>query len=383
MLFWRGVWRLSNLRKSDDGAGKHRPAIAGGPRPPELSPYAQPPAVVDRRLLGMERRDQTICRPAHRSEIDSALRMILGTAGRLADDSQLADFLSYALHRGIDVNDIRVAESHGRIVWATLPVVSPGRTMLLLAPQTASDPVTAAAAIELIELVIQIYRRSGVYLAQVLFDPASTELAHVFATAGFEKLAELVYLHRKLGRGAISKPPVMPLGFAWETYSPAAHGRFAQTILKTYEQSLDCPALNGMRDIQDVMLGHKAAGDFDPGWWFLLTEAGEPRGVLLLSRAQHADSAELVYLGLTPEARGRGLAPLVLQQATSFTTQAGCGLLSLAVDAGNARALKLYYRIGMQQVTSRIAMVRSLQSTTTNERAPALAPVTITGVEHH
>lgn len=346
MLFWQRVQRLSNLLKSNDGAGI------------STRPVTTAIASSD----DIHTRNQAICRKAHRSEIDSALRMILGGNGRPADDNQIVDFLSYALHRGIDVNDIWVAESRGRIAWATLPVVSPGRTMLLLAPQAVADAMTAVAASELIEHVVEPYRQKGIHLAQVLLDPASAELTHVFARAEFEKLAELVYLHRKLGRGAVSKPPVMPPGFAWETYSAASHDRFAQTILKTYEGSSDCPALNGIRNIQDVVLGHKAAGDFDPAWWFLLAEAGEPRGVLLLSRTRNADAAELVYLGLTPDARRRGLAALILQQATSFASKAGCVLLSLAVDTNNAPALKLYYRLGMQQVMSRVAMVRSLQS---------------------
>ena len=52
----------------------------------------------------------------------------------------------------------------------------------------------------------------------------------------------------------------------------AVHALFAETILQTYRDSLDCPGLNGVRQIEDIIAGHKASGEFDPALWFLLCE---------------------------------------------------------------------------------------------------------------
>jgi hypothetical protein len=137
---------------------------------------------------------------------------------------------------------------------------------------------------------------------------------------------------------------------------------FAQTIFRTYQQSLDCPSLNGLRDMEDVLAGHKSSGEFDPRLWGLLCEGDEPRGVLLLARMQPAEALELVYLGLTPDARGRGIGDLLMGQAMSVASAERAGRLSLAVDSGNTPALKLYYRHGLQRVGAKDALMRRLDA---------------------
>src|SRR5207302_922390 len=118
---------------------------------------------------------------------------------------------------------------------------------------------------------------------------------------------------------------------------------FARAIADSYQSSLDCPDLNGVRDIKDVIAGHKASGEFDPAGWFVLLEAGEPRGALLLSHVPRTDAAELVYIGLVPSARGSGLGDLLMRQALWAVAAMRLARLTLAVDSRNDPALKLYY----------------------------------------
>src|SRR6478672_183454 len=73
-------------------------------------------------------------RPVQRSAIEPALRLILAAGNIPASDEQVLDFLAFALHRAIDVNSTWAAVRHGQILWALLPVVSPGRTMLMFSP---------------------------------------------------------------------------------------------------------------------------------------------------------------------------------------------------------------------------------------------------------
>ena len=146
----------------------------------------------------------------------------------------------------------------------------------------------------------------------------------------------------------------------WVAYGPETHALFGRTITETYRQSLDCPRLNGLRDIEDVLAGHKASGEFDPRLWGLLCEGDVPLGALLLARAAPAGALELVYLGLTPEARGRGLGDVLMRRALAAAAAEGGARLSLAVDSDNAPALKLYYRHGMQRVGAKAALMRRL-----------------------
>jgi ribosomal protein S18 acetylase RimI-like enzyme len=153
----------------------------------------------------------------------------------------------------------------------------------------------------------------------------------------------------------------LPAGYRWEHYSPATHALFARAVLDTYEQSLDCPAISGLRDIDDVIAGHRATGEFDPSLWFAVCFGEDPAGVLILSPAQHGQMLELVYVGLVPAYRGRGLGDLLMRKALETAAERGAASLSLAVDAANKPALNLYWRHGLRTVGRKNAMMRDLR----------------------
>ena len=299
-------------------------------------------------------------RPAAPQEVAEALRVVLGSPAHPADEAHVADFMQFAHRRGIDVAEAWLAERAGAIAWALLPIVSPGRTMLLLTPGgVPGDPADRAAAGDLADAVCGHFHRRNVQLAQVLLDPADGPLHRLYEGRSFVRVAQLVYLHGTPRRKAAAPP--LPPAVRWVTYGPDTHGQFASTIAATYERSLDCPTLNGLRDIEDVLAGHKASGDFDPGLWALLCEGERALGALLLAPTPTGETVELVYLGLVPAARGRGLADLMMRQALAVAAR-GAGRLSLAVDSENAPALKLYYRHGMQRAGTRLAMMRRLDA---------------------
>jgi L-amino acid N-acyltransferase YncA len=311
-----------------------------------------------------------VFRKAQSQEVHTCLRLILGTASELASDEQVVDFLRFAMYRGIDLTDIWLADRAGVIVWAILPIVSPGRTMVLFCPPHVAPTLQDTIAPQLIGGLLDNFRARGIHLAQVLIDPADRSLLALFERSGFERLAELIYLSCDLRK---SKAPLLPAQYHWERYAADTHATFARTISATYTDSLDCPRLNGRRDVEDILAGHKAVGKFDPKLWFMLLENAEPVGVALLNRAPQTDGVELVYLGLTPRARGRGVSDLLMQHAIHEATTASGRQLTLAVDSQNAPALKLYHRHGLKQICSRIAMLRDLREPTASSPAPEAA----------
>jgi ribosomal protein S18 acetylase RimI-like enzyme len=262
------------------------------------------------------------------------------------------------VYRGIDLKDIWVAEQRGRILWAILPVVSPGRTMLLFAPTTVPSDILDTVICPLVEAVLEHFHGRAIDLAQVLIDPADAKAIKLFEMCKFDRLAELIYLDREIRR---AHDVELPRGFTWATYSPQTHEEFVSTIAKSYAASLDCPSLNGRRDVQDVVAGHKAAGEFDPRRWFVLRENAEPQGVLLLNRSPRTDAMELVYLGLIPQARARGLGDIMMKHALASAAASGSRRLTLAVDSKNYPALRLYHRHGLARLCSRIALLRDLR----------------------
>jgi ribosomal protein S18 acetylase RimI-like enzyme len=193
-------------------------------------------------------------------------------------------------------------------------------------------------------------------------------MCKVYGDRGFRQIAQLLYLQAVIGRGLSA--PSAPAGCTWHTYLPETHDLFAHAILQSYRDSLDCPAMNGLRTIDDVIAGHKSSGEFDPQCWFILKKNDQPLAVLLLMRVPRSDMAELAYLGLAPDARGRGLGDVMLRQAF-WTVRQRMQLprVTLAVDSRNIPALKLYYRHGMQQMGVKTAMLRDLRDEKPHEQS--------------
>jgi ribosomal protein S18 acetylase RimI-like enzyme len=297
-------------------------------------------------------------RPATPAEYEAALRLVLAPPGAAADTRAVQEFIAFTTERGIGLDGLHVALQNGKVVSAILPVISPGRTMLLLCPPVGQGKPSDAIAARVIDPVCDYGRQNGIELAQALVDPQDTALHAVLTDAGFARMAELYYLHVQPAPD-VPVPP-LPEGIAWCTYSPDTHALFGRAILDSYHNSLDCPALNGRRDIEDIIAGHKASGTFDPNLWFLLREGDKSLGVLLLSESARSDAVELVYLGLSAAARGRNLADLMMRQALSVVAGRKLPRLCLAVDSLNTPALKLYYRHGMSRIASKIAMLRDL-----------------------
>jgi hypothetical protein len=92
------VWRLSNLLRSSDQ--------------PSREPVRFGPCPADKRW--------------------AALALALSHNGALADDRQVEQFLAFLRTRGKNLDDLWIAEQGDELAWALLPIVSPGRTMLLL-----------------------------------------------------------------------------------------------------------------------------------------------------------------------------------------------------------------------------------------------------------
>ena len=299
-------------------------------------------------------------RPALDNEIADALKLVVpGTGGRL-DAAQLAEFAHVASAHRHDAGGMWVVVADGKIQSAALPIISPGRTMLVFPPADVRSPAQQAMARQLMDRICQRAAVEGVHLAQTLLEPSRSEVHALLTACGFSKLAELLYLQVSVRR-QIDAPP-LPLGYQLHTYDERMHAQFSHVILASYLHSQDCPSLNGMRHSDDILAGHSATGEFDPGLWHLLTVHGVAAAVLLLARIPRTRCMELIYLGLAPEARGKGIGDLLMRVALASAHARQCEHLSLAVDAANLPALRLYWRHGMQAVGRKLAMLKDLRA---------------------
>src|SRR5207237_5469916 len=123
----------------------------------------------------------------------------------------------------------------------------------------------------------------------------------------------------------------------------------------------DMPELEGIRSLDDILAGHRAAGRFVADRWRAGRRPGEPEAaaVLLLSEIPDRDAWEVAYLGLTPAARGRGLGRAVLAQALALA-RSHAARLELAVDSRNDPANRLYQAAGFTSFDRRAVHLATL-----------------------
>lgn len=290
--------------------------------------------------------------------LDAAARLVC-TGGR-PDRAAGARFLQDAQRNAIPLDRFWAwVEPDGSIESAVLAVRSPGRTALLF----ASRPVGFGRG-EKIARTLQSACRSlaceGVVIAQGLLEPGERAERKVFAQAKFDVLAHLGYLHRPLSDSPRTERVVWPHGVSIETYAADNHDDFVRALDASYEETLDCPALTGIRCAEDILAGHRATGQFDPALWTLLRVDELPSGVLLLNPSQRLGTVELVYIGLAKPARGRGLGRLLLRHGLTQVSARPEQTMTLAVDEHNVPAIRLYYAAGFRRAFRRVALIRAL-----------------------
>ena len=195
-------------------------------------------------------------------------------------------------------------------------------------------------------------------MVQSLLPTDMGEDAELLKAAGFRHVSDLLYLVC-LAEHFPTSPPSPE--FQFQAYSPALNAKFSQLVNATYEDTLDCPAVNGVRSIDDVLQGYRATGHFDPERWLLVGHQGEEMGCLILTDYPEHATWELIYMGLLPAARGRGWGVGIVRHAQWLCRQALRKRLVLAVDAANEPALRMYATAGFQSWDRTSVFIRVLE----------------------
>lgn len=239
-----------------------------------------------------------------------------------------------------------------------IAVRNPGRTLgLVLSPlQSPRHRPLAARAIR--RLLDGVAGRDAALL-QAMFDPTRRLEIAAAGDAGFRQLARLRFMESDLPRLVRHELP-MPPNVSISPCGGLQPAELAPLLARTYEQTLDCPGLAGLRRTEDVLDGHRGSGRFDPELWFRLEHEGAGAGLALFNPNPEAGCTELVYFGLVPEARGRGLGAVLLRHGLARLGPAAPSRIALAVDDHNTPALRLYRRHGFVPGGLRVALVRPL-----------------------
>ncbi len=204
--------------------------------------------------------------------------------------------------------------------------------------------------------------------------------------AGFQSVGSLMYMRRaprtndaKLTLGSDLGKVEWPSGVEvvsvrqWESSScgvtaKAAHGcgtvdeALIAAMDASYIETLDCPELCGLRSTGDILTSHKATGIHDPSLWWIVMYEGKPHGCALFSPCPDQRSFELVYLGLSPALRGKGLGLKLMRHGIGECAKINSTWsMACAVDERNGPAIKLYESLQFRGFSRRAALVCSLR----------------------
>ncbi|MGP1271745.1 MAG: GNAT family N-acetyltransferase [Phycisphaerales bacterium] len=251
---------------------------------------------------------------------------------------------------------------------ACLAIPGAGRTAMLL----VSSPIGSGIEIEQDALDRAACVRAAaaacaapeIAIVQTLPSPEEPWAVRAAQDAGFLHVGDLAYLERPLrGRPRSASPTPFPPGMSLRPVAPLSSTsgdrvRLERVLERSYAGTLDCPELCGLRSTADILDSHLATAGEDPRHWYLLFEADTPIGCVLLAAVGDSDTAELVYLGLAPEARGRGLGRAMLENAMLGLASPGTQRVVCAVDRRNVPAARLYESLGFIEFASRRAFVR-------------------------
>jgi mycothiol synthase len=282
--------------------------------------------------------------PAPPDEQADALRLLFRELGPDDRERRVTSALNLLRSGELDPAGLLVEHGAGRLAGVLVCLPVPGASALFWPPRSIADADAAAREDRLIDCGLRWVRTRGAKLAQALLTLDEVPLAVSLERNGFRHVTRLWYLATDL-----AVPPSQldtPSRLDYLTYDPDRPSEFHQTLLRTYEGTLDCPEINGIRTIEEVIVGHQAQGRYNPDRWWLARAEGRPLGVLMAAEIPESRDWDVSYVGMVPEARRRGFGKEAMLRAIFEAKAAGVKRVTLSVDGRNLPALKLYRDLG-------------------------------------
>jgi mycothiol synthase len=316
-------------------------------------------------LMGSHSADLSSISVAPREHRADALALVFRSMEEPGRSGLVRALLSEADRGRLSLDGLLEARAGNRLKGAVWAQLQAGGTVALWPPEVWPDQPDTLLA-ELLAAAVDLSLTWPVRLIQALLETDSGPQADKFRRVGFTHLTDLLYLVSEK-KAFPSSPPTKESPSArthdelkFDSYEPSDHERLAQLVQRTYEHTQDCPSLNGIRDVDDVLGGYRSIGEFDPQRWLIARHHGRDVGCVLLADHPTAGQWELVYMGVTPEARGRGWGLEMTRHAQWLARQAGRQRIVLAVDVANEPAIAIYAAAGFVSFDRRSVFLRLL-----------------------
>ncbi|MEM7315340.1 MAG: GNAT family N-acetyltransferase [Planctomycetota bacterium] len=229
--------------------------------------------------------------------------------------------------------------------------------------------------------VLDVLRQSAVLNRIEYMCPSEDEFRSFFLGLGFRSLAAIqqiclpldlaaisgrgapvsstpadINLHPKASQGVLGKiQEQMDAPIARQLQIVPARqfstAKLARLIRKTFEGTLDLATNSPVDGYSDHMLIEYFSNDIPLHHlehWYVAELASKAVGCLLM-QMHPQETMELVYMGLTPQSRRRGIGSLLVQEARQTALEHYCNMLVTAVDVQNQPAMRVYERAGFQR----------------------------------
>jgi ribosomal protein S18 acetylase RimI-like enzyme len=153
-------------------------------------------------------------------------------------------------------------------------------------------------------------------------------------------------------------PPEQPdPALTFRTLAEVGEEAFVAAIASTYEGTRDSWLARsidelGVLEAARVDFVDAQALEYLPGWWELAYTDGDTLAGVIMG-AKNPSSAVVWYVGVVPEARGRGLATQLVRRGTERLLAAGVDEIRGDCDLENVGMAKGFERAGYEQFTRR------------------------------
>jgi mycothiol synthase len=295
-------------------------------------------------LLNMmeDRTNSLIIAPVPPEDKPQALALVFSHLAPKERNEQIESLLFTPLSGGNSSPGLLGAYRQSNLVGATFAHIQPGKTAQVWLPHLIPGEPTDTV-LQLIHACKTWLKQEQIELAQMLFEKISEAEECFLLVGGYSYLTDLLYL--------ACLPEDFPLvrprsSLEFFPYDPTYRERLKNLIGATYQDSLDCPKLNDVRDMEAVLEGYQSSCIFRPELWSIIQHDGQDAGCLLLADHPEYDNVELVYMGVTPNSRGHGWGMEIARYAQWQTRCLGRARLVLAVDATNKPAIEMYSTVG-------------------------------------
>jgi mycothiol synthase len=285
-------------------------------------------------------------RPARPEEWAQAFQLIFQHLPREDRQARVQNALRLMRQGELAPAGVIVVAGDRRLQGAMVCLPVAGASGLVWPPQASSSSAKREIEDQLLTYAIAWLRQGGAKLGQTLLAEDESHLAAALERHGFVHITGLWYMRHDLDLSPA--PPAAAAELTYESYSTCDRALFERTLLRSYEGTRDCPEVNGVRSLQEVLEGHQAQGIHDPEHWWLARQGGQAVGVLLVAEVSEWQGWDLSYVGVVPEARGRGIGRGITLKALHEARAAGTTQVTLAVDTRNRPAWNLYLGLGFE-----------------------------------